>query len=560
MKKLYSQITAIAILGFTLNCAPSFSQWNSNTALNTPICVVTGIQRDARIDPDGNGGAFMLWKDYRTGLPDIYVQHVDSNGVIQWALNGLGACTQSSDQSTPSMCTDMNGGIIVTWSDWRSGIERDIYAQRIDASGTKLWPTDGAIVTTQVPREHNERIVSDGASGAIIAWERQNTVTYRWEIWAQHIDSSGTTLWPPGGIKLALVESNQRNPKLQKDNSGGAYITWQDNRNGLDYDIYVQRVSANGTRLFGTTAIQVCGATDDQTNPKIDPGLNGGVVVAWADQRNGLNDIYCQLIDSLGNASWTANGVGICTAIGAQSAVDVLTSTTVNGTILTWKDERSGNTDIYAQKVNLAGVPQWTANGVPICTSTTAQVNPNIASDGSGGAVICWEDSTGITGFDIKAQRINNSGTVLWATNGVIVSNANGDQGSPKNVSDKNGGSIFVWEDKRTGILDIYCHRIFHDGYNVGIAEENNFSNLNVYPNPFANDITVSFNLEKAEAVSIKMFNLLGEEVAEINSSQVLLTPGVHTIPASLSNFNVGIYFLEIAYGNYSQTFKLIKN
>src|SRR5687768_17417340 len=117
MKKNYSPITIIAFLIFGITSTAN-AQWNFNTTQNTPICVAANHQRDPRMEGDGNGGAFLVWKDYRGGLPDIYVQHIDSNGVVQWTIDGLGACTNPSDQSTPSMTTDMAGGIIVTWSDW----------------------------------------------------------------------------------------------------------------------------------------------------------------------------------------------------------------------------------------------------------------------------------------------------------------------------------------------------------------------------------------------------------------------------------------------------------
>jgi hypothetical protein len=68
----------------------------------------------------------------------------------------------------------MNSGAIVAWSDWRSGIERDVYAQRINSSGLVQWTTDGVAVADKPIREHNEKIISDDHGGAIIVWEQQD--------------------------------------------------------------------------------------------------------------------------------------------------------------------------------------------------------------------------------------------------------------------------------------------------------------------------------------------------------------------------------------------------
>lgn len=562
MKKIYSFSFLFILIGYVSFYNKGYSQWTSNTSLNTPICVATGAQRDPRIESDGNGGAFIMWKDYRVGVPDVYVQRVDSNGVPLWIINGVGACIQAADQSTPSLISDGADGIIVTWSDWRSGIERDIYAQRIDGNGNLLWAMDGAIVTNKPEREHNERIISDGVGGCIIAWEEQKSSPWRWEIWAQRLNSNGVIQWPAGGIPVVTAISNKRNPKLQKDHSGGAYITWQDLRDGLQYDIYAQHLSSDGTRLWGTDGLAVCSAPNTQNNPKIDPDiLSGGVYIAWADQRSGTdNDIYCQRIDSLGNPLWISNGVAVCNAINGQTAVDLLSNSNVTGLILTWKDERAGNTDIYAQRLDIDGVSQWAANGIAVETGSFPQINPNISGDGMGGAVICWQDSTATSVWDIKAQRIDSSGTKLWNANGAIVSDAIGQQIGPKNTSDDYGGTIVVWEDFRTGTRDIYIQHIYWDGGSIGLEEQSNISTLQVYPNPFENHFVLDFTLLKPENISIKIFNLLGKEISEIVSNKILQNAGSHSLNINTTNFAPGIYFLEISGNHYSESIKLVKN
>ena len=75
------------------------------------------------------------------------------------------------------------------------------------------------------------------------------------------------------------------------------------------------------------------------------------------------------------------------------------------GAIITWQDYRNGNNDIYAQRINAGGTVQWTLNGVAICTETHSQTYPTIVSDGSGGAIITWQDDRNGNN-DIYAQRI----------------------------------------------------------------------------------------------------------------------------------------------------------
>ena len=289
-----------------------YAQWSTNTNLNTPICTAFTKQNDPRIIQDGNGGAFITWKDERNGLPDIYVQRINKDGYILWTLNGISACDDTSDQSTPNLVTDMQGGIIVSWSDRRTGIDRDVFVQRIDSNGTELWTHNGVAIATKPNREHNEKICSDGAGGAIIVWEQEDA---QWDVWAQRVNNNGVIQWTAGGIPLTTAVGNRINPKIQKDGKGGAIVTWQDNRTGF-YDIYAQRIDALGNYVWSPLGLPICLAPNTQSSPKIDPSNStGGAYITWTDKRNGVDyDIYVQKIDSSGNLLFPPNGIPVCIA------------------------------------------------------------------------------------------------------------------------------------------------------------------------------------------------------------------------------------------------------
>ena len=112
--------------------------WSGDTTQNTAICAASGDQREPQIIPDGSGGAIITWEDPRSGTNnyDIYAQRVDSGGTVQWTTNGVAICTASANQRFPQITSDGSGGAIITWWDVRSGTNWDIYARRIDSSGT----------------------------------------------------------------------------------------------------------------------------------------------------------------------------------------------------------------------------------------------------------------------------------------------------------------------------------------------------------------------------------------------------------------------------------------
>ena len=136
------------------------------------------------------------------------------------------------------------------------------------------------------------------------------------------------------------------------------------------------------------------------------------------------------------------------------------------GAIITWEDIRNlstTTTDIYAQRVNSTGSTLWTLNGVSICTAGNNQSYPTIESDGSSGAIITWDDYRN-GNYDIYAQRVNNTGSTLWTLDGVAICTAGNTQRYPMIVSDGSGGAIITWWDYRTGTnYDLYAQRVGPD-------------------------------------------------------------------------------------------------
>ncbi len=133
--------------------------------------------------------------------------------------------------------------------------------------------------------------------------------------------------------------------------------------------------------------VAVSTALNDQAYPIIVSDGGGGAIVAWYDYRNGASDIYALRVDAAGVPQWTADGVALCTAVNNQYPSGII-SDGAGGAIVMWSDYRNGASDIYALRVDAAGVPQWTADGVALCTAVNNQYPSGIISDGAGGAIV----------------------------------------------------------------------------------------------------------------------------------------------------------------------------
>jgi len=273
--------------------------------------------------------------------------------------------------------------------------------------------------------------------------------------------SSSHAAWVENGIAVCAIANKQDEPLMVSDGSGGAIVAWLDYRSG-NPDVYAQRLDGNGhPPRWTTNGVAVCNHTSTQANLQMVADGTGGAVLVWDDNRNGTYDIYAQRMNGAGGMEWAANGVAVCTAAGDQVHPRIVSSGSGWG-IITWQDGRGSDIDLRAQRFNSKGEMLWTADGISICAATGNQTDPAIVSDGSDGACIAWMDGRG-SDFDICAQRVASTGETLWRADGALVCGATGNQFHVA-MAASSSGVIAVWADNRPG-YGLYAQRISSAGY-----------------------------------------------------------------------------------------------
>lgn len=563
----------LALLSVSLLAAApqvSDAQWPINGA---PICVAENNQRYPQVVSDGTGGAIVIWFDFRSGTSwDIYGQHVLASGAVDpaWTANGTPLCDAPDHQTYPQITSDGAGGAIVTWQDRRSGPSADIYAQHALATGVAdpAWPANGAMVCNAADNQTYPLIVSDGAGGAIVAWQDYRSLT-NFDIYAQHVLASGAVdpAWTTNGALLCNAANNQFVPTILSDGVGGAFVSWYDYRSGSDYDIYAQHVFASGAVDPGWTAngALLCGAPGDQVNPKMISDGAGGAIISWQDQRSGASaDIYAQhlLASGIVDPAWPANGTLLCGAADKQ-IYPQLVSDGAGGAIVTWQDYRSlTEFDTYAHRVLASGIvdPSWPADGALLCGAAGTQDYPQIISDGAGGAIATWCDGRGADG-NVYAQHVLASGVAdpSWTADGTLLCSAAGNQDYPVLVSDDAGGAIVAWFDHRGGATsDIYAQRVYGSG-DVAAAASGIVKPLAAcvpHPNPAHAGTTISFDLVTAQAVSVSIYDAAGQLVRTLARNRVLPPGRGNLVWDGRSDRGVrvsaGLYFIRVRAGTAS--------
>ncbi len=434
-----------------------FPQWSNNPSLNTEI--FTGYTNfNPQAISDGTGGVIVIWEaDY-----GLYANRISPLGYKLW--NSDGVLITNLNVSNPQIICDGSGGAFISWVDNRY-YNSDIYLQRIDNNGNILWQGDGIAVCTNEYEQDLPVMCSDNSGGVYIAWQDSRNANL--DIYAQRVNSTGAVQWTADGIPVYSDTYDQVSPQIASDGSGNAIIVWTDSRNFLStLDIYAQKIDLAGSSLWAADGESVCSASDYQSNAKIVNSGTDEVIVAWEDERGSDKDIYAQRIitnNSYLYNYWSYDGEIVCSASSDQYNIQLLSNSTGEA-IISWTDERNGDRDIFAQRINSTGQIGWINNGEAICSEVNDQFDQEIISDGYSGAIITWSDRrTSIAASDIYAQRIDTDGYVKWTINGVVLANATNEQLEPSVVMLNPNNFFVAFTDKRTG-SGIYCQKFLIDG------------------------------------------------------------------------------------------------
>ncbi len=403
------------------------------------VCLASDDQGYPKICSDGAGGAILVWADYRTASHvDVYAQRVDANGNELWTTNGIAVCDTVWHQQYPEVVSDGLGGAIITWQDYRNANNYDIYAQRIDGDGNTLWTSQGVALCTESYWQEHPQIVTDGEHGAIVVWKDTRPMTTT-DIYAQRVDSSGTTKWALNGNAICWEGTSQSDPVVAPDGLGGAVIAWSDTRNG-DADIFAQWIQNSGSTRWIANGITVCTAANHQNYPVVLGNGVYGAFFAWRDQRVAIDryELYAQRVNSFGIPAWAANGIKIVDEAGDESVWDAVSDGT-GGVIFSWIDGRTAYADVYVQRVDEDGNDLWTTNGVMVCDAIKQQTTPELLADGVGGCFVVWADERSANGnYDIYAQRVERNG--YWGYPSPLLSDV-------EDVPADQGGEVTVrWD------------------------------------------------------------------------------------------------------------------
>ena len=346
----------------------------------------------------GGAGFLVAWEDYRDAsplddTPDLYAARFDAAGE-KLEAGALVVSAAAASQQFPAIA--WNGADwLVTWIDGRWYAEDwDLYAARVGADGSVRDP-DGIPVAITLDDAYLPAVASDGRD-FLVVWQDLTSRT----LLAGRVAADGTPL-DPDPIPLGPTYGYDTRPGVASD--GSQYlVAWECPSPGDDADVCGVRVSPAGAVLDAAPFV-IAAAERNQRFAVVAAGAES-FLVAWEDSRSGDGsltetryDIYGARVAADGTVL-DPDGVAITTAARSQD----LPAVAFDGTnwIVVWNDRRDETPgwtavarDVYGARVDALG-HVLDPDGVPLSTLPDSEVEPAVAADGAGRALVAYHGFT----------------------------------------------------------------------------------------------------------------------------------------------------------------------
>jgi hypothetical protein len=293
-------------------------------------------------------------------------------------------------QTEADVAATDKGGFVVVWNSWNQNvIGSDVYAQRYDASGTRLggeFRVNSYVTSTQ----YQQAVASDANGNFVVVWSSNHDGS-NFGVFGQRFNAAGV----PQGQEFQVnvyTTGTQASPAVALDADGNFVVVWRGEGPGDDWGVFGRRYTSSGTSIGSAFRVNSC-TTNRQWYPTVASDSAGNVVVAWQSLNQDLS-----------------------------------------------------NDGVFAQRYDAAGAPL--ASEFQVNTTTTfAQYKPDVSSDGAGNFVVVWRGLYSLGGqlnWGISGQRFHPDGTRAGPEFQVNTFTT-GDQQWPAVAMGADGNFVVAW-------------------------------------------------------------------------------------------------------------------
>lgn len=322
---------------------------------------IAGEQEDPVVAALGGGGYVIAWKvDNGSGNTDIRAQNFGANGSkvgSEFQVNSYA----TGEQDSPEITALKDGGYVISWASYgQDGSDWGAYLQRYDALGAKVG-TEIRINTTTTGEQDGPTVTGLADGGYLATWEGSGAGdTYG--IFAQRFNAAGAKVG--GEVRInSTTTGAQQDPVVTTLTNGGYVVAWQSSPDELSDDentkspseIYLQLYSSSGTKIGGQTLVNTT-TSGSQEEPRVVALSDGGYLVAW--DGNGIGDtngVFIQRFSANGTKVGAETRINTTTTSNQEFAS--ITALADGGYVISWESYSADgmNSDVYLQRFDAKG-------------------------------------------------------------------------------------------------------------------------------------------------------------------------------------------------------------
>lgn len=528
--------TLMIVILFSSFCFPIYSQVNQEWAslYNGPV---DSSESGSIVKADNSGNVYVTGSSYGIGSRrDIVTIKYNSSGVQQWLQRYNGPDNNFDEPN--SMILDNYGNVYLTGYSFGQGTDKDFVTIKYNTSGVQQWVQrfngtgNGADIAQSIALDESGNVYVTGSSRSIL-YSEIILIKYNSDgvlQWLQRFNGSGNK----NAYASALAIDNSENIIIAGGIDG-------DSANRLEY----VTIKYNSTGILKWS----------QTYSGLNQGSNlancitvyhGAIYISGSSDGPGIKDFATLKYDSSGNQQWiqrydTGND-------------DEVTGMTVdkygNAYVTGYSYTTATHADYATVKYNSSGVQEWVQryNG------------PSNGYDYAFAIAVDTLESVYVTGSSSETGFVRGCTTIKYNSSGV--------QEWIRSYSDAGGYAITL-----LGSGNIYVTGLNHSLIKnqliltIKYSQQTGINPVNViipykyilsqnYPNPFNPVTKISYDLPKANFVSLKVYDDLGNEVETlVNGRQ---NAGSYSVTFDAATKPSGIYFYKIVTDGFSETKKMV--
>lgn len=508
-----------------------------------------------------------------------------TNGGLAWT--NMGNAFSASNTDKQWLAADLTAGpfsnyLYMAYSDFTNPVTIKFYRSTNGATSwvgptTLFGPGNAQGSNITVGPDGKLYVVWYGSGGSVLRTSTDGGVTFTPAITNAAYSEPGV-LHSSGRLCLKGDIRVNGFPQIEADISnsphrGNVYMTYSANSPGPDNaDVYLVRSTNGGVNwnTFSPTKLNDdVGAFNDQWMSDLAVDELGRVWVYWYDSRNDPGNLWTEVYGSVstdGGATFSPNfkisnqpfnpntvkqNQGNHYYIGDYQAIAGWK------TVLPfWMDGRQNNMHDYTATlpdfgISFAGPDTLYSNinatvgkvmDIPVMGPYTGSVQftHNINPAPSSGTITVNFSPNPLTSFPSSVNiGVNVSATVPFGNYNINVTGTDNTY-TPPRVHTR---TLQLIVDNTVGIVN-----------NGGIPDK--FELTQNYPNPFNPSTTINYSLPERSFVSIKVFDMLGREVALLVNGDK--EAGYYKADFNASDLSSGIYYYTIKAGQYSATRRMV--